>query len=53
MREDQLVALVSVLLALVLAVMRLRGELAARRDHPKRKQHNQMQSDVDDFERLR
>jgi hypothetical protein len=31
MREDQLVALVSLLLALTLAVMRLRGELSARR----------------------
>ncbi len=53
MTDDQLVALVSVMLALVLAVMRLRGELAARRDRPKQKRHNQNASDVDDFERLR
>ncbi len=51
MTDDQLVALVSVLLALVLAVMRLRGELAARRERSEQSKTQTPPSN--DFERWR
>ena len=50
MTDDQLVALVSVLLALVLAVMRLRGELAVRRERSEQSKRSQV---PDEFERWR
>ncbi len=51
MGDDQIVALVSISLALVLALMRLRGELAARRNLKEKKKR--ASPPPDDFERLR
>jgi hypothetical protein len=60
MSQDQLISLVALLLALVLAVMRLRGELAARRgSNQQRQQQNRTSTPQppvtppDDVERLR
>jgi hypothetical protein len=57
MSQDQLISLVALGLALILAVMRLRGELAARRHLNDRQQQNQQNqppaASSDDVERFR